>query len=199
MAGKGKIRRFLIRALGAVAGAVLLVLAAVSLILAKPEETEKNTPAASPQPARSASPALEVHSESDLYRLVSDFPAPVMSFMSGSGMDFVSALSSDAALDGQFARTATLYWQTADGLPVTLQSIWPADALSLLEGGFHFSPVAGPVFLGSASVRMEKDRVVRIHTATDQGLYVLLLPDSLSGQLSGIIRSIQLYTAHPDE
>ena len=104
MSGKGKIWKLLAKVLGVLLSAALLVLAAVSLILAKPEE---QPPQPSAQPALSAAPALEIHSEEDLYRLVSDFPAPVMSFISGSGMTFVSALSSDAAAE-YFDQTALM-------------------------------------------------------------------------------------------
>ena len=149
------------------------------------------------QPSADARPAVSIDQETDLVKLVSDFPAPVMSYMSGSGMIFVSATSADAAVSGGFGRVTTLYWQTVDGEPVTLQSIWPADALSLLEDGFHFMPVAGPSLFGSMSVRMEKDDAVRLHVTTDQALYVVLLPRSLSGQVSDLCRSLQLFTAAP--
>ena len=198
MSGKGKkIWKLLWKIAGALLSAGLLVIAAVSLILARPEE--KPPQPAPAQAETGASPALEVHSEEDLYRLVQDFPAPVMSFMSGSGMTFVSALSSDAAAGSRFARVATIWWQTADGVPVTLQSIYPADALSLLEEGFHFSAEAGPAVFGSPTVRMEKDQVIRIHTATDEALYVILVPFSLSDQIQELSRSVQLFTVHSEE
>ena len=126
--------------------------------------------------------------------MIASFPAPVMNFMSGSGMTFVSASSADAALNGGFGRIATLNWQTPEGEPVMLRSIWPADALSLLEAGYHFMPYAGPTLFGNASVRMENDDAVRIHTATDRALYVVLLPRSLSGQAGTLCRSLQLFT-----
>ena len=152
-AGK-KFWKVLLKILGAILFIGLLVLAAVSLILAKPapEKTDSSAAALSLAP----SPALEIKDETELYCLVAAFPAPVMSFMSGSGMTFVSAVSSDAAVSGSFARNATLYWQTEDGQPLILQSICPADSLSLLEDGFHFSASAGPALFGSPSVRMEK-------------------------------------------
>ena len=78
--------------------------------------------------------------------------------------------------------------------PVKLLSIWPADAFSLLEDGFHFMSDAGPALFGSNSVRMENDAAVRLHTATDQALYVVLLPRSLSAQAGEVCRSLQLYT-----
>ena len=197
LAGGKKIWKFLLRLLGVVLFVALLALLAGTLILAKPQEDKAETAAA--KPSADARPAVTVEQEGDLFTLVSDFPAPVMSYMSGSGMTFVSATSADAAVSGGFGRVATLYWQTPEGEPVTLRSIWPADALSLLESGFHFMPAAGPTLFGSASVRMEKDDSIRLHTATDQALYVVLLPRSLSGQAVDLCRSLQLFTAAPQD
>ena len=193
MAGGKKIRKILLRLLGGVVLAAVLALLAFTLILAKPQEDA--SPAAADPPSAEARPAVTVDQESGLVTLVSDFPAPVMSYMSGSGMVFVSAVSADAAVPGGFGRVATLFWQTPEGEPVTLRSIWPADAVNLLEGGFHFMPAAGPALFGSASVRMEKDDSVRLHVATDQALYVVLLPRALSGRVSELCRSLQLFTA----
>ena len=190
-----KIRKLLLKILGILFSVAMLAFTAASLILAKPQTEKKE--AASGQPALNARPALEVKNENDLVSLISDFPAPVMSFMSGSGMTFVSATSSDAAVSGRFGRVASLYWQTPEGVPLILQSIYPADSLSLLEGGYHFSRYSGPTLFGNASVRMEKEGGIRIHTSTDHALYVLILPDSLSGQVSALCRSLQLFTANP--
>ena len=194
-AGK-KFWKVLLKILGSLVFIAVLVLAAVSLILAKPSPEETEAPAAAPSLA--ASPALEIKNETELYRLVASSPAPVMSFMSGSGMTFVSAVSSDTAVSGNFARNTVLYWQTKDGQPLILQSICPADALSLLEEGYHFSASAGPVLFGNPSVRMEKDDTIRIHTATDQALYVLILPRALSDQIPNLCRSLQLFTVNSD-
>ena len=196
MADGKKIRKTVLGLISAVLGTALLALLAASLILAKPQGEETETAAA--RPSQDASPAVSINSENDLVSLISAFPAPVMSFMSGSGMTFVSATSADLAYAGGFARIAVLYWQTAEGVPVTLRTIWPADALSLLEDGYHFMPYAGPALFGSASVRMENDETVRLHTATDQALYVVLLPRALSGQVSSLCGSLQLYSATAD-
>lgn len=196
MAGEKKLWKLLLKIFGVLVFAALFALAAASLILAKPAAEPSAPPASTPPPA--ASPALEIKDEADLYRLVSAFPAPVMSFMSGSGMTFVSAVSSDSAFSGSFARTAALYWQTEDAQPLILQSICPADALNLLEEGYHFSSVAGPVLFGNLSVRMEKEDAIRIHTTTDQALYVIILPRSLSDRVSSLCRSLQLFTVNPE-
>ena len=196
MAGGKKLWKILLKVLGGVLTLLLLILCAASLILARPQE---KTDEPAPRQTLTAGPAIEIDSEPDLIRLVSAFPASVMSFMSGSGMTFVSAVSADAAVSGGFGRVATLYWQTADGVPMILQSICPADALSLLESGFHFSAVSGPTLFGSPTVRMEKEDTLRIHTTTDQALYVLTLPRSLDGEISSLCRSLQLFTVQTDD
>ena len=192
MTGGIKIRKILLRLVGVVIAVALLALLAASLIIAKPQEEEQ--PSAPVRPSAQANPAVNAENEQELTALIAAFPAPVMSFMSGSGMTFVSATSADAAVNGGFGRVATLNWQTAGGEPVKLRSIWPADALSLLEDGYHFMPYTGPALFGSNSVRMENDAAVRLHTATDQALYVVLLPRSLSAQAGEVCRSLQLYT-----
>lgn len=196
MAGRKKWWTLLAKLFGFLFSAVLLAFAAFSLILAKPAEEEPAAPAG--QQTLAASPALEIREENDLIRLVSAFPAPVMSFMSGSGMTFVSAVSADTAVSGGYGRIATLYWQTAEGEPVTLMSIFPAGALSLLEKDYHFVPAAGPSLFGQASVRMENENTIRLHTSTEEALYVVLLPRSLSDRVSALCRSLQLFTVNPD-
>ena len=196
MAAGKKLWKILLKILACLVSIALLALAAASLILAKPAPEPSAAPAATPSAA--SGPALEIRDETELYRLVAAFPAPVMSFMSGSGMTFVSAVSADSAVSGSFARTTTLYWQTEDARPMILQSICPADSLSLLEEGYHFSATPGPTLFGNPSVRMEKEDTIRIHATTDQALYVLILPSSLSDQVSNLCRSLQPFTANQD-
>ena len=197
MAGGKKIRKILFRLIGVIIAVALLALLAVSLIIAKPQEEAPAS--AADRPSGEASPAISVEKEQDLHRLIASFPAPVMSFMSGSGMTFVSATSADAAVDGGFGRIATLNWQTPEGEPVKLCTVWPADALELLEDGYHFMPYAGPALFGNSSVRMENDYAVRIHVATDRALYIVLLPRALSGETGSICRSLQLFTVDSEK
>ena len=197
MAGGKKVRKVLLRIVGTVIAIAVMALLAASLIIAKPQE-EDPAPAAA-RPFTNASPAVTIEDELDLSQLFAAFPAPVMSFMGGSGMTFVSATCADAAVDGGFGRVATLNWQTAEGEPVRLRSIWPAGALDLLEGGYHFMPYTSPALFGSSSVRMENDQTVRIHAATDQALYEVLLPRALSPETGNICRALQLYASEARE
>lgn len=192
MSRRRKILKILLKVLTALFSVALMAAVCFLLILAQPKKEE--TAQAEPQPLLTASPAVNITAESEIRTLVKDFPAPVLSFMSGSGMLFVSGTSSDVGLTGGFGRVAVLYWQTPEGEPLILQSIYPASALSLLEGGYHFSAVAGPTLFGADSVRMENADTVRIHAATASGLYAVTLPKSAAPRLSAISRSLQLFS-----
>ena len=187
-----KIRKILLKVLTALFSVALMAAVCFLLILAQPKREDTEKP--EPQPLLTASPAVNISAETEIRTLVKDFPAPVLSFMSGSGMLFVSGTSSDAGLSGGFGRVAVLYWQTPEGEPLILQSIYPASALSLLEDGYHFSAVAGPSLFGADSVRMENADTVRIHAATASGLYAVTLPKSAASRLSAISRSLQLFS-----
>ena len=113
--------RILARAGSILLSLLLMATACAALILAQPQEQEETR---AEQPLLSPSPALSISAEAELRELVGAFPVPVMSFMSGSGMTFVSGTSGDAALNGGFGRVLTLNWQTPDGHPVILQSLW---------------------------------------------------------------------------
>ena len=190
--GRRTFLQVLLKVVTALLTAALIVLIGALLVLAQPkqEDTEK----AEPQPLLTASPAMNIEAETDLRSLVESFPVPVLSFMSGSGMSFVSGTSSDAGLEGGYGRVISLYWQTQDGDPLILQSIYPASALSLLEKGYHFSAIAGPTLFGVDSVRMENADTVRVHAATDTGLYVLTVPKSAASKISSLSRSLQLFS-----
>ena len=189
-----KTGRMVLRMLGALLTLLLMALACTALILSRPDEENPSSPPS--QPLLGASPALNVEEENELPSLVSAFPIPVMSFMSGSGQRFVSATSGDIGLEKGFGRVAALYWQTPSGEPVMLQSIYPASDLSLIgKGDYHFVQMAGPTLFGLTSVRMENAETVRLHVATDLGLYVVTVPRALSADLSALCRSVQLFTA----
>ena len=189
--------RVLLKVLTGLLSVILIVLIGALLVLAQPKKEDTEPPA--PQPMLTASPALNIDLETELRSLVESFPVPVLSFMSGSGMSFVSGSSADVGLKGGFGRVVSLYWQTPDGDPLILQSIYPASALSLLNNGYHFSAVAGPTLFGVDSVRMENADTVRIHAATDTGLYVVTVPKAAASKISSLSRSLQLFSVKPSE
>ena len=171
-----------------------------TLIIGQPQKEEGKEETVS-QPLLSASPAISIDSEGELQKIIAAFPAPVMCFMSGSGMIFVSGNSTDAAWQGQFGRVLTLYWQTPEGKPMILQSIYPAEAIELMgKQDYIFSSMAGPVLAGRTSVRMENAENIRLHMQMeDEGLYILIVPKSLDEDLPDISRSIQLFVVDKEK
>ncbi|MBR3098852.1 MAG: hypothetical protein IKH18_04710 [Clostridia bacterium] len=194
MAKRKGIRQILGKILRCLLALMLAAFLYVVLIIGQPQSS--SDPALPPQPLLTPSPAVRIDEETGIKSLVSAFPVPVMSAMSGSGLIFVSGTSADAPYHGGFGRILTLNWQTEDAQPMMLQSIYPAEAVELMgKGEYHFSNIAGPVLFSRKTVRMEDTDTIRIHTATEDGLYVLTIPRSLTESLPRLSRSIQLFTA----
>ena len=193
MTGGKKFLRLLLKLFGGLLSFAVLVIACLSLILAQPQPDSMKEPAAQPSIAPSVS--VSIRSENELSALVSSFPAPLMSFISSSGMRFVSAESRDMETEDGIGRIATLNWQTPDGEPVILQSIYPASALSLLGNDFHFVWKLGPALFGSDSVYMEADGAVRIHARTDSALYAVIVPPAVAPKLTALSQSLQLLSS----
>ena len=185
-----KIITLVLRIISGILTAVLFAAVCFVLIMAHPKPDKEK--ASTPRPLLTASPALAVSSMADMKPLIQSFPAPVMTFLDTTGITFDCASSEDAALPGGTGRITSIWWKTEDGEEVILRSIYPADAWSLLEGGYHFSNTGGPMLFGSQSVRMEKADTVRIHAAVDTGLYIMIIPKSLSSRVAALSRSLQL-------
>ena len=185
-----KTTTLVLRIISGILTAVLFAAVCFVLVMAHPKPDKEKR--GDPQPLLTASPALAVSSRADMEPLVRSFPVPVMTFLDTAGLTFDCASSEDAALPGGAGRIASIWWKTEDDEEVILQSIYPANAFSLLEGGYHFSNIGGPMLFGSQSVRMEKADTVRIHAAADTGLYVMIVPKSLASRIAALSRSLQL-------
>ena len=195
MKSRKKITTLVLRIISGILTAVLFAAVCFVLIMAHPRpDKEKRS---DPQPLLTASPAMAVSSLPEMKAFVRSFPIPVMMFLDTDGLTFDCASSEDASLPGGKGRIASIWWKTGDGEEVILQSIYPANALSLLESGYHFSNTGGPMLFGSQSVRMEKADTVRIHAAADTGLYVMIVPKSLASKVAALSRSLQL-VSYPD-
>ena len=190
MKSRKKITTLVLRIISGILTAVLFAAVCFVLIMAHPRpDKEKRS---DPQPLLTASPAMAVSSLPEMKAFVRSFPIPVMMFLDTDGLTFDCASSEDASLPGGKGRIASIWWKTGDGEEVILQSIYPANALSLLESGYHFSNTGGPMLFGSQSVRMEKADTVRIHAAVDTGLYVMIVPKSMASKVAALSRSLQL-------
>lgn len=187
------------RVVKTVVAAILTVLLAavfyVAVILGEPQEVESTAKPLVDQPLLQGSPATNIDGEGQLNALTTAFPAPVMRALSGSGLTFVTGTSYDAAFENGFGRIVTLKYRNAAGQEMTVTSIYPARALSLMgKGDYRLSGVAGQTLAGLRSVRMENASTIRLHAQGEEAVYVVTVPIMESAELITWTRSLQLLT-----
>ena len=186
------------RVLKALGTAVLTLLLAavfyVAVVLGEPQEVEKVVNPLQDQPLLQASPAVTIEGEGNLPVLLNAFPVPVMHPLSGSGLTFVSGVSYDAAFERGFGRIVSLTYTDGMGREMTVESIYPARALSLMgRKDYHLAGVAGQSLAGLKSVRMENGSSIRLHAQAEDAIYVVTVPKMESQELIGFTRSLQLF------
>lgn len=182
---------------------MLLAVFYVAVILGQPQDEETTVEVLADQPLLPASPAVNITMESELDGIISGFPVPVMSFLSGSGLTLTSGSSYDIAFENGFARIAALtYTVELNGQAVELkvESIYPARALDLVpKGDYRIAAVAGQSLAGLQSVRMENAATIRFHAQSSDALYVLTVPKAAAEDISTLTRSLQLFTTKEAE
>lgn len=92
-------------------------------------------------------------------------------------------------------RVLRLIYRAEDGTSLQVDSIAPAGALSLLDGGsYRLSMAAGYSVAGQHTIRMENSAYIRLHMQTDEGLYAITIPKEAAEQIPSLIRPLQLYS-----
>ena len=176
---------------------VLFCVAAFYLvvILAEvPEEVEQTAQATQPaQTVLSPSSPQKITSAAEVGSLIEGFPAPVLSFAQSPDLSFVDGLANDLAYEGAFARVVTLRYETAYGQEVTVQSIYPADALTLLgQDGLSLGQNLTGALAGMTAVRMESDTKIRLHVRGQSALYAMTAPKMDEEVFSSLTKLAQL-------
>lgn len=140
-----------------------------------------------------ASP-IRIREESQLGLLLAEFPAPAMAAMHSAVMTFSEGLVQDVPFEGGLGRMLTLTYRTADGASVTVASVYPARALSLIDkADYTISGTAGLPLAGLRSVRMENGSSVRMHAQGADALYIVTLPKLSASELRTLTSTLQLY------
>ena len=176
----------------------LLLLAAfyIAVIMGNPQEDGTSAVTAKQdQPLLTAmdSPIL-IRAADQLGLLLDVFPAPVMAAPASGALIFEQGLAEDVAFEGGLGRKITLTCRTAEGLPVTIVSLYPARAIDLIEkGDYRFSSTVGHPLAGLASVQMEDDDAIRMHAQGPEAIYVVTLPKLTGMALRTLTSTLQLY------
>ncbi len=188
------LRKVLERALLGLLAAVCIGAFYLAVILAE-VPAGQGAPEATSAPAvtLSAEQPRQVSSPNDLNQLVEHFPAPALALKSNTPLVFAGGLVNDVAYQGSFARLVTLTYQTQSGETLTLHSIYPADAFSLLPGkGYSLKDTLTAVLAGMTAVRMENADTVRLHVQGENALYAFTAPKMAEEALSEIFRQATL-------
>ncbi|MBQ8556539.1 MAG: hypothetical protein IJ438_11800 [Clostridia bacterium] len=189
-------RRILRSVLLAVLALLLMAVFYVAIIMGQPQEDGvTGIEARSDQPLLEAMPSALLITDSALMdQLLEAFPAPVMYPLYGSALTLESGLCADVAFEGGLGRTVTLTYRAEEDITMTVQSIYPARAISLIgKGDYTISGLTGQSLAGLRSVRMENDSTIRLHAQGSDALYVVTVPKVESAVLRQLTASLQLY------
>lgn len=188
------LRRILKAAVSVLLTALLAAVFYVAVILGEPQEIEQIVQPLPDQPLLQAIPAINISGEGQLPMVLNAFPAPVMHPLSGSGLTFVSGACYDAAFEEGFGRIVSLRYVNEAGREMTVESIYPARALTLMgKKDYHLAGVAGQSLAGMKSVRMENGESIRLHAQAEDAIYVVTVPAMESAELLTFTRSLQLF------
>ncbi len=189
-------RRIVKVALAALLTIVLLAAFYIAVIMGNPQEAESSAITAKqdqPLVAAMSSP-LMITDQGQLGLLLKEFPAPVMAAMHSTVLTFQQGLCEDIPFEGGLGRRVTLTYRTAEGAAVTVVSLYPARALSLIDkADYTISGTAGLPLAGLRSVRMVNDSSVRMHAQGSDALYVVTLPKLSASALRTLTSTLQLY------
>lgn len=174
----------------------------IAVVMGQPQKAAdgqaKAAPVTQPLPEPLSAPVI-VARETELARVAETFPAPVM-YVSGTSarLTFVSAVSEDVPFEGGVARVVTLTYRTQDFDSVTVQSIYPARALSLLgKDGRTFTGIIHDQMAGYDYVAMQDAATYRLHAQGEEALYVLTAPLVDMAVLDNWTNGLQLYRVEP--
>ena len=174
---------------------VLLAAFYLAVVMGTPQQEGSAVTARQDQPLLSALPsAVFILKEGQMGQVLNAFPAPVLAAMNAAALRFESGLCEDVSFEGGLGRKVTLSYRTAEDAVVTLVSIYPARATSLItKGDYILSDTFGLPLAGLRSVRMEKPGSICMHAQGEEALYVVTLPALSAASLRTLTTTFQLY------
>ena len=186
-----RIGRLLLKLLGVASAVVLAAFFYVAVVMGQPQDTGEST--LQEQPLLSEQPMTVLSELSQLESLVRDFPVAVLLSTGSGGLTLEYAAAYSTPFEDGYGRITRLIYRADNDLTVQVDSIYPARALSLIEGtGYTLSGTTGHTIAGMKTVRMENGTSIRLHGQTSEGLYVITLPKEADGSIASLVRSLQL-------
>ena len=181
----------------AVLAALLMVVFYVAVIMGQPQEDVVTVvEARTDQPLLTAMATSVLVLDANALPTLSDvFPAPLMYPLYGTSLTFRQAVCTDAPFEDAMGRIVTLTYAIEGHGDMTITSIYPARALSLMgKGDYVISGTAGQTLAGLRSIRMENGSSIRLHAQGRDALYVVTTPLLDASVLRQLTASLQLLT-----
>lgn len=177
--------------------ALAIVFAYLFLLLGEPEEDAKYQERKQEETIAMPMGALEAPGESNVELLADTFGQPVMSL--GQGMTMQKARVYDTAFGGEYARRVTLTYAFEDGQLLTVESIRPTAAATLLdENGYRLDASSLYTLGGLNAARMDNDDTSCVFAQSDAAVYAVICPRSHANELEGLLRYTMLVAPSTD-
>lgn len=171
--------------------ALALAFAYVFLLLGEPDEDAKHME--KPIEATIAMPmsALDIPGESNVGYLADTFGQPVLSL--GQALPMYKSRIYDTAFEGGYARRVTLTYTLEDGQQLTVESIRPTSAVTLLgQDGYKLDGSSLYTLGGLNAARMDNASVCCIFGQSDTAVYAVIAPLSYAQELPSLLRYTML-------
>jgi hypothetical protein len=111
----------------------------------------------------------------------------------GNALPLIKAALYDTAYNGGYARRLTLTYQFPDGSEMTVDSIRPPGAITLLTDSQYALRVDTLYTMGGLdAVRMDSEDYIRVAAAGEDAVYVMHIPVAKEEQLSDYLRTLGL-------
>lgn len=175
-----------------------LVLAYIFLLLGEPDEDAKYM---SEQPEAAITmpmSPLEVPGEGDVSFMADTFDAPVLSLYHGLTMQ--KARIYDTAFEGGYARRVTLTYAFEDGQLLTVESIRPTAAVTLLQtAGAKLDATSLYTLGGTNAARMDNGQNACVFGQSDTAVYAVTCPLSHADELADLLRATVMIAPESSE
>lgn len=187
------LKRALLRVGAAVLLVIALVFAYLFLLLGEPDEDARYAADTPQEVITMPMSPFEAPGESNVQNLADTFGQPVLSVYQGLKMQ--KARIYDTAFEGGYARRVTLTYAFDDGAVVTVESIRPTSAVTLLGGsGYSLDATSLYTLGGIDGARMDNDAQICVFAQTGTAVYAVLCPKNHEKDLGDLLRLTLLVT-----
>ena len=189
-------RRILKIVLAALLTVVLLSAFFIAVIMGTPQaDDEAGVTVQMDQPLLTAmSSPIMITQPSQLGALLEVFPGQVLAAMNTPLLTLQQGVCEDVPFENGLGRRVTLTYRTAEGAAVTVVSIYPARAVTLIpKADYTFSGTGGLTLAGLRSIRMENGQSIRMHAQGTDALYAITLPLLPEAQLRTLTQTLSRY------